>query len=147
MNLFRSEEHLVRWLGGRKRGETISVAKLSEVAHAWLADRFSPRWRPRTVEESQAIFDRLRLTGDFWGLAEAPMGAGSESVLGDRAGTGAGRGGGRPRARRLEGRGRSLGATRFARLRSRRLEASAGASACRAGRCASGSAPGSGRAL
>jgi hypothetical protein len=69
MNLFRSEEHLDRWLGGRERGETISVAKLSELAHAWLADRFSPSWRPRTVEESQAIFDRLGLTGAFWRLA------------------------------------------------------------------------------
>jgi hypothetical protein len=69
MNLFRSEEHLTRWLGGREPGETISVAKLSELAHAWLGDRFSPSWRPRTAEESQAIFDRLGLTGDFWRLA------------------------------------------------------------------------------
>ncbi len=69
MNLFRSEEHLTRWLGGRAPGETISVAKLSELAHAWLGDRFSPNWRPRTVEQSQAIFDRLGLTGEFWRLA------------------------------------------------------------------------------
>jgi len=69
MNLFRSEEHLTRWLGGREPGETISVTKLSELAHAWLGDRFSPSWRPRTVEQSQAIFDKLGLTGDFWRLA------------------------------------------------------------------------------
>ncbi len=69
MNLVRSEEHLTRWLGGREPGETISVAKLSELAHAWLGDRFSPSWQPRTPEQSQAIFDRLGLTGDFWRLA------------------------------------------------------------------------------
>jgi len=35
MNLFRSEEHIDRWLGGRSPGATISVAKLSELAHVW----------------------------------------------------------------------------------------------------------------
>ena len=69
MNLFRSEEHLTRWLGGREPGATVSVAKLSELAHAWLGDRFSPGWRPRSVEESQAILDRVGLTSDFWRLA------------------------------------------------------------------------------
>ena len=33
MNLFRSEEHIERWLGGREPGATISVAKLAELAH------------------------------------------------------------------------------------------------------------------
>jgi hypothetical protein len=68
MNLFRSEEHLTRWLGGREPGETLSVIQLSELAHAWLSDRFSPNWRPRTTQESQAFFDRIGLTGDFWRL-------------------------------------------------------------------------------
>ena len=35
MNLFRSEEHIGRWLGGREPGATIPVEKLSELAHAW----------------------------------------------------------------------------------------------------------------
>jgi hypothetical protein len=68
MNLFRSEEHVARWLAGREPGATISVAKLSELAHAWWGDRLSPDWRPRTRDESQAILDRLGLTGDFWCL-------------------------------------------------------------------------------
>ncbi len=68
MNLFRSEEHVDRWLGGRVPGETISVVKLSELAHAWWDDRLSPTWRPHTREENQAILDRLELTGDFWRL-------------------------------------------------------------------------------
>ena len=68
MNLFRSEEHIERWLGGREQGATISVTKLSELAHAWSADRLSPDWRPRTREQNQAILGRLGLTGDFWRL-------------------------------------------------------------------------------
>ena len=68
MNLFRSEEHIERWLGGREPGATITVAKLSELAHAWWDDRLSPAWRPRTREESAAILDRLGLGGDFWRL-------------------------------------------------------------------------------
>ena len=68
MNLFRSEEHVDRWLSGRRPGATISVAKLSELAHAWWDDRLSPTWRPHTRDENQAILDRLELTGDFWRL-------------------------------------------------------------------------------
>jgi hypothetical protein len=68
MNLFRSEEHVTRWLAGREPGATIPVAKLGELAHAWWNDRLSPDWQPRTRDESQAILDRLGLTGDFWRL-------------------------------------------------------------------------------
>jgi len=68
MNLFRSEEHIERWLGEREPGATIPVTKLSELAHAWWDDRLSPSWQPRTREQNQAILDRLELTGDFWHL-------------------------------------------------------------------------------
>lgn len=68
MNLFRSEEHIDRWLGRRQPGATISVTKLSELAHSWWEDRLSPTWRPHTLEQNQAILDRLDLTGDFWRL-------------------------------------------------------------------------------
>jgi len=68
MNLFRSEEHIARWLGRRDPGATISVAKLSELAHAWWSDRLSPAWKPRAREQSQAILGRLGLTGEFWRL-------------------------------------------------------------------------------
>ena len=68
MNLFRSEEHIDRWLGRREPGETITVAKLSELAHAWWKDRLSPEWQPRGRAQSQAILDRLGLIGDFWRL-------------------------------------------------------------------------------
>jgi hypothetical protein len=68
MNLFRSEEHIARWLGGREPGATISAAKLSELAHAWWDDRIAPDWRPHTREQNQAILERLGLAGEFWQL-------------------------------------------------------------------------------
>ena len=69
MNLFRSEEHIASWLGGRDPGATISVAKLSELAYAWWDDRISPDWVPHTREQNQAILERLGLGGAFWQLA------------------------------------------------------------------------------
>ena len=69
MNLLRSEEHVERWLGGRESGATISVSKLSELAHAWWDDRIAPDWRPHTREQNAAILERLGLTGPFWQLA------------------------------------------------------------------------------
>ena len=68
MNLFRSEEHLERWLAGRNPGATTTVAMLSELAHAWWDDRFSPEWVPHTREQNQAVLERLGLTGEFWVL-------------------------------------------------------------------------------
>ncbi|HLX20704.1 MAG TPA: hypothetical protein VKR23_11180 [Gaiellaceae bacterium] len=69
MNLFRSEEHIARWLGDREPGATITVTKLSELAFAWWEDRVAPDWEPHTREQNQAILDRLGLVGAFWRLA------------------------------------------------------------------------------
>jgi hypothetical protein len=71
MNLFRSEEHVERWLGGRSPGSTIPVTKLAELANAWWSTRLDPDWRPRSREESQAILDGLGLTGASWRLPGA----------------------------------------------------------------------------
>ena len=68
MNLFRSEEHVTRWLAGRPAGETIPVATLCDLAHAWWGDRLAPDWRPHTRAENQAILDALGLRGEFWRL-------------------------------------------------------------------------------
>ena len=68
MSLFRSEEHIERWLAGRAPGATITMAKLSELAQAWWSDRLAPDWQPHTRERNQAILDQLGLTGDFWRL-------------------------------------------------------------------------------
>ena len=68
MNLFRSEEHIARWLGERKPGATIPVAKLAELAQAWWDDRLAADWRPHTREQNMAILERLGLVGEFWTL-------------------------------------------------------------------------------
>jgi hypothetical protein len=68
MNLFRSEEHIERWLDGRPPGATIPVTRLSELAQAWWHDRLAPDWRPHTREQNQEILNRLGLTGEFWRL-------------------------------------------------------------------------------
>ena len=68
MNLFRSEEHIARWLAGREPGATITAAKLAELAYAWWADRLAPDWRPHTREQNAAILERLGLVGEFWAL-------------------------------------------------------------------------------
>jgi hypothetical protein len=68
MLLFRSEAHVARWLAGRTPGATISIEKLAELANAWWGDRLAPDWRPHTMEQNQAILDRLGLTTPFWNL-------------------------------------------------------------------------------
>ena len=68
MPLFRSEEHIDRWLAGRPPGATLPVAQLSALAHVWWGDRLAPGWRPHTREENQAILGRVGLTGAFWRL-------------------------------------------------------------------------------
>jgi hypothetical protein len=82
MNLFRSEEHVKRWLGEREPGATIAVATLCELAHRWWGDRLSPDWQPRVRAESQRILSELGLTGLFW---ELPIPVGEiEAVFVDR---------------------------------------------------------------
>jgi len=68
MNLFRSEDHITRWLGNRDPGATISVSRLSDFARAWWCDRLSPEWAPHTREHNQAILRGLGFTADFWSL-------------------------------------------------------------------------------
>jgi hypothetical protein len=68
MNLFRSEEHIARWLDGRDPGETITVSTLCALARAWWEDRLDPDWRPHSAAQNQAILERVGLTGPFWSL-------------------------------------------------------------------------------
>jgi hypothetical protein len=68
MNLFRSEEHVTRWLGDRPPGATLPVATLAALAQAWWGDRLAPDWTPHSREQNQAILDGLGLSGEFWRL-------------------------------------------------------------------------------
>ena len=68
MLVFRSEDHVARWLAGRAGGATISISTLAELAEAWWWDRLDPSWQPHTLEHNPAILDRLGLVGEFWRL-------------------------------------------------------------------------------
>ena len=68
MNLFRSEEHVHRWLGDRSPGVTLPVETLAALALAWWGDRLAADWTPHTREQNQTILAGLGLTGDFWSL-------------------------------------------------------------------------------
>lgn len=71
MLLFRSEEHVERWVraGQGPRGALLTLDQLWGLAKAWHRNRMDREWRRRAPEEAQALFDRLGLTGDFWRLA------------------------------------------------------------------------------
>lgn len=68
MLLFRSEQHADRWCTqwGRPRGGTLTLAQGWKLAKEWYADRLSPDWRPKTIDEVQAAFARIGLEGEFW---------------------------------------------------------------------------------
>ena len=70
MVYLRSEEHLNRWLGSSRwePGATLSSPKMNELAREWWGTRLDPGWRPRTLEQSQAILETVGLTGEFWSL-------------------------------------------------------------------------------
>jgi len=68
MNLFRSEEHVRRWLDGREPGMTLPVSELAALAVAWWGDRLAPDWAPHSREQNQEILDGLGLSGGPWTL-------------------------------------------------------------------------------
>ncbi len=70
MVYLRSEDHLTRWLDqiGHEPGATFPATTMNALARRWWWTRLDPGWRPRAVEESQAILDELGLTGEFWRL-------------------------------------------------------------------------------
>jgi hypothetical protein len=70
MLLFRSEEHIDKWCAFRElaRGAIMSVDQCWQLAYAWYSDKASPDWRRRSPDESEALFQEIGLTGDFWRL-------------------------------------------------------------------------------
>jgi hypothetical protein len=70
MLLFRSEEHVERWLagGGRPRGATLTLDQQWELARTWFRGRHLPEWRKRTAAEAEEVFRSVGLAGDFWRL-------------------------------------------------------------------------------
>ena len=70
MRLFRSEEHVARWSEetGHPVGDVFSLDSLWRLAQLWFADRLSPSWRRRTLDEASAMFAASGLEGTFWKL-------------------------------------------------------------------------------
>ena len=62
MRLLRSEEE------APAGGAIVPLPTLAALARDWYGDRLDPGWRPRTLEQSQAILARHGLTGEFWRL-------------------------------------------------------------------------------
>ncbi|HEX2295199.1 MAG TPA: hypothetical protein VHN37_07820 [Actinomycetota bacterium] len=70
MLLFRSEEHVDRWIaGGRPQGATLTLEQQWRLATGWFRGRHLPGWRKRSAAEAEGVFRDAGLTGDFWALA------------------------------------------------------------------------------
>lgn len=71
MLLFRSEEHVRSWheRKGLPMGASLSLDQAWRLADLWYADRLSPDWRRRSIDEAEGVFASVGLTGDFWRLA------------------------------------------------------------------------------
>ncbi len=71
MLLFRSEEHVAKWLRDwhLPEGAILSLEQCWRLAQAWYGpDRREPDWRRKTAEEAEALFAQLGLTPPFWKL-------------------------------------------------------------------------------
>jgi len=70
MSLFRSEEHVERWLrqARRQRGAVLPLSRVWALAKAWYTDPRDPSWRPRSRHESQRVLASVGLTDPFWTL-------------------------------------------------------------------------------
>jgi len=68
MLLFRSEEHAARWreVHGLPGARTMPLETAWRLAKAWYERKLEPNWRRHTLEEAEALFDELGLTGEFW---------------------------------------------------------------------------------
>lgn len=69
MLLFRSEEHLHRWLATANLppGGLLTLTQIWDLARAWYGeDRRAPTWRRKTADEAHEIFTAIGLTSDFW---------------------------------------------------------------------------------
>jgi hypothetical protein len=70
MLIFRSEEHVDRWLAARdlERGGIMSPQQAWKLARGWYRDKLRPDWRRHTLDEAEALFADVGLAGSFWSL-------------------------------------------------------------------------------
>jgi hypothetical protein len=70
MLLFGGEEHIDRWCAFHRmeRGAVMSTEQCWRLAIEWYHDRLKPEWRRFTLDETEAVFARVGLTGPFWSM-------------------------------------------------------------------------------
>ena len=70
MLLFGSEEHVDHWCTAHRmsRGALLTTEQCWSLAVEWYKDKLKPEWRRHTLEETEAVFAALGLTGPFWNL-------------------------------------------------------------------------------
>jgi hypothetical protein len=70
MLLFRSEEHVDRWCRAHDvpRGATLTPQQGWDLATGWFRNKLEPDWRRHTLEEAEALLERVGLTSPFWNL-------------------------------------------------------------------------------
>ena len=70
MLIFRSEEHVDRWLEARDlpRGALLTPRVAWLLAKEWYKDKLHAQWRRHTLEETEELFRTLQLNGEFWTL-------------------------------------------------------------------------------
>ncbi len=70
MLLFRSEEHLGKWLDERDiaRGASMTLEQQWRLADAWYSNRLDPGWKRRSPSQGEAVFRSCGLEGEFWNL-------------------------------------------------------------------------------
>jgi hypothetical protein len=72
MLLFRSEEWIDRWCKRNhlERGEVLTIQQVWELSKLWYANRLSPDYHGRSVEQVGEIFRQSGLKSDFWYIQE-----------------------------------------------------------------------------
>jgi hypothetical protein len=70
MLLFRSEEHLTKWLTNPERpsGECLTLEQQWRLAIKWFVGRDRPEWEKRSPEEAEGVFRDVGLISSFWKL-------------------------------------------------------------------------------
>jgi hypothetical protein len=68
MLLFRSEDDIAQWCAtsGEPRGAILTVQQVWALSQWWYADRMSPDFHGRSLDDTLSIFRQLGLESPFW---------------------------------------------------------------------------------
>ena len=68
MLTFRSEGDVDTWCERRsiEKGAVLTLQQMWDLCKVWYPGRGEASWRGRSVEEAQALFLSVGLTGSFW---------------------------------------------------------------------------------